>query len=289
MDEAHGAHLRWIGIDDAVSSGADVVIQSLHKTMPALTQTALLHVNGTIVDRERIRKMLAVYQTSSPSYVLMASISLCMSWLEREGKAAFAAYADRIRQFRERMADLKNLYIYQDEHVFDWGKLVISTDRTSIHGRQLYDWLRDDAKLQMEMVSAEYVLAMSTVGDSQEGLDRLEKALRKMDETLENRSEQKKILADRISAPKRQLENWETLYWQTECVPLEQAEGRCSSDYLYLYPPGIPILVPGEVFGREQIEQIQFFLSQGLDVHGGYIKESGDVKVILHHGEKCIG
>ena len=289
VDEAHGAHLRWIGIDDAVSSGADVVIQSLHKTMPALTQTALLHVNGTIVDRERIRKMLAVYQTSSPSYVLMASISLCMSWLEREGKAAFAAYADRIRQFRERMADLKNLYIYQDEHVFDWGKLGISTDRTSIHGRQLYDWLRDDAKLQMEMVSAEYVLAMSTVGDSQEGLDRLEKALRKMDETLENRSEQKKILADRISAPKRQLENWETLYWQTECVPLEQAEGRCSSDYLYLYPPGIPILVPGEVFGREQIEQIQFFLSQGLDVHGGYIKESGDVKVILHHGEKGIG
>lgn len=293
VDEAHGSHLRWLGFDDAVDCGADVVIQSLHKTMPALTQTALLHIQGNLVSKERIRKMLATYQTSSPSYVLMASMSLCMSWLENEGQAAFETYKKQTLQFRERLSGLKHLFLYSSEEDFDFGKFVIGTIRASLNGRQLYDRLRDEFKLQMEMVCAEHVLAMTTVGDSKEGLERLARALEQMDSELESHVSERtwsdeKSFEMHLRAPERMLEIDEAVDLATEEIPLAKAEGRMIGDYVYLYPPGIPLLVPGEVLGREQIEQIQYFERQGLDVHGGYIKESNDVKVILHHGEKCI-
>lgn len=281
VDEAHGAHLRWIGISDAVACGADVVIQSLHKTMPALTQTALLHINGPLVDRERLRKKLATYQTSSPSYVLMASMSLCMTWLETEGEKAFARYCEQVHELRERLKQLKHLRLYDTSEPYDWGKLVVCTDRVRMSGRALYDELRDNFKLQMEMVSAEYVLAMTTVGDCEEGLRRLEAALWQMDEMLEGRKE---IKVERyFTMPKRVYEMDEAADAVSEMVELRQAQGRILSDFIYLYPPGIPLMVPGEMIEQDQIQQIQYFIDHGLDVHGGYIKENANVKVILHH------
>lgn len=293
VDEAHGSHLRWLGFDDAMDCGADVVIQSLHKTMPALTQTALLHIQGNLVPKERIRKMLATYQTSSPSYVLMASMSLCMSWLENEGPATFEIYKKQTLQLRERLSGLKHIFLYSPEEDFDFGKLVIGTTHASLNGRQLYDRLRDEFKLQMEMVCAEHVLAMTTAGDSKEGLERLARALEQMDSELESNVSERiwfdeKSFEIRLWAPERMLEIDEAVDLAMEEIPLVQAEGRIIGDYVYLYPPGIPLLVPGEVLGSAQIDQIQYFERQGLDVHGGYIKENKDVKVILHHGEKCI-
>ena len=290
VDEAHGAHLRWIGCKDAISCGADVVIQSLHKTMPALTQTALIHIQGERVSKQRIRKMLATYQTSSPSYVLMGSMSLCMDWLEDEGVAAFEAYAQMAKKYRDRLKNLKHLYLYTPEEDYDWGKWVIGTSRSRMNGRQLYDLLRDRFLLQMEMVSDAYVLAMTTVGDSKEGLERLAQALEMMDAELDSfePAEEKPFVQFQMSSPERAMEIDEAADLEYGFLPLEKAQGCVTSDYIYLYPPGIPLMVPGEVIGDDQIRQIQYYESQGLDVHGGYIKEKKDVKVILHHGEKCI-
>lgn len=314
VDEAHGAHLRWIGISDAVSCGADVAIQSLHKTLPALTQTALIHMNGALVDRERICKMLAAYQTSSPSYVLMASISQCMTWLEQEGAEKFEAYKQQTLKLRERLENMKYLYLYKPETIFDWGKLVLCVGNrgggdnislvSGVHmtGRELYDRLRIDFGLQMEMTSTHYALAMTTVGDSPEGFQRLAEALETIDADLECRMGAVEVIgvgpgcsADTIGAagagagcfteaPERRMEIDAAVELPTEEVPLSQAARRVMGDYLYLYPPGIPMLVPGEVIRMEHIEQIQNYLNQGLEVHGGYLKEKGNVKVILHHG-----
>lgn len=289
VDEAHGAHLRWIGLPDAVSSGADVVIQSLHKTMPALTQTALIHINGRLVNRERLRKMLATYQTSSPSYVLMASVSQCMSWLAQEGAEQFDLYRQEVWQLRERLKNMKHLYLYEPEGVFDWGKLVICTDRSDQTGRKLYDRLRKGFDLQMEMASARYVLAMTTVGDSPEGLQRLAQALEAIDgEAGQNGGSVQWPGVNKTGisqlVPERYMEMDAAAEQPTEEVALASAAGRVMGDYLYLYPPGVPILVPGEVIQMKHIENIQNYLSQGLEVHGGYLKESGNVKVILHHG-----
>lgn len=287
VDEAHGAHLRWIGLEDAVDCGADVVIQSLHKTMPALTQTALIHINGQLVDRERLRKMLATYQTSSPSYVLMASISQCMTWLEQEGREPFEFYKRQVQGLREHLKNMKHLYLYTPDRAFDWGKLVICTGRSGA-GRELYDGLRQKFGLQMEMASADYVLAMTTVGDRPEGLRRLAEALETMDIGMQPSGETGiRITKTKIfvpTAPERCMEIDAAAEQPTETVALDESCGRVIGDYLYLYPPGVPILVPGEVIQIEHIERIQNYLSQGLEVHGGYSKENGNVKVILHHG-----
>ena len=288
VDEAHGSHLRWMGFKDALSSGADVVIQSLHKTMPALTQTALLHIQGNLVSKPRIRKMLATYQTSSPAYVLMGSMSLCMEWLEAEGEKAFEAYGQMEARYRKRLKGLKYLYLYTPEDICDWGKWVIGTSRSKMNGRQLYDCLRDRFLLQMEMVSDEYVLAMTTVGDAEEGFERLAQALETIDAEMEAselcEGERKNCVPFKLCAPERAMEIDEAVECAQERRLLEKAEGLVVGDYIYLYPPGIPLMVPGEVIGKDQIKQIQYYESQGLDVHGGYIKEKKDVKVVLHHG-----
>lgn len=296
VDGAHGAHFPWVGLPDAVACGADVVIQSLHKTLPALTQTALIHINGGLVNRERIRKMLSGYQTSSPSYVLMASISQCMTWLEQEGPEQFERYKRQAGELRKRLANMKQLYLYEPKADFDWGKLVICSRNVS--GREVYDCLREAYGLQMEMASAGYVLAMTTVGDSPEGFARLAEALEAIDFELQRPGAEAKrrgamkirvvrenrTAPEVLAMPERCMEIDRAVIRPTEEVPLEEAAGRVMGDYLYLYPPGVPMLVPGEVIQMKHIEQVKNYLNQGLEVHGGYSKESGNVKVILHHG-----
>ncbi len=98
-----------------MSAGADVVIHSVHKTLPALTQTAILHIQGRLVDRERIRGFLSVYQSSSPSYVLMASIDACVDLLERKGTELFREHVKGLSAFRESCRDLKTLYLAGDD------------------------------------------------------------------------------------------------------------------------------------------------------------------------------
>ena len=116
VDQAHGAHFPFSDYfpEDAVSAGADVVIHSVHKTLPALTQTAILHIQGRLADRERIRHFLSVYQSSSPSYVLMASIDACVDLLERKGTELFRKHVKGLSAFRESCRDLKTQMCIRD-------------------------------------------------------------------------------------------------------------------------------------------------------------------------------
>jgi arginine/lysine/ornithine decarboxylase len=221
----------------------------------------------------------------------MASISQCIAWASAEGDTAFAAYRQRTERLRRRLAALKHLYLYVPEGAFDWGKLVICAGDSGLSGAELSKRLRKDYALQVEMVSAEYVLAMTTVGDSDEGFERLAEALEQMDaEVPLNRIGHRtfgfseSLFSDGPALPERSMDIHEALEQPMEELPLAASAGRVAGDYLYLYPPGIPILVPGEVIQMQHIKQIQYDLDRGLEVHGGYIKEKGHVKVILYHG-----
>ena len=165
VDEAHGAHLGFHEAypENSVQCGADVVIQSTHKTLPSPTQTAVLHVNGTLVNRDHLRKYLAIYQTSSPSYLLMTGIEEGLYLLEKEGEARLNKLLDMRRQLEKELASCKHVRIcpYTEP-----SKIIISVKNTNFTGKQLYDLLREKYHLQLEMACETYALAMLSMMDT---------------------------------------------------------------------------------------------------------------------------
>lgn len=200
MDEAHGAHFGFHPYfpENANTKGADVVIHSLHKTLPALTQTALIHLNGTRIDRRKIRNYLHIFQTSSPSYVLMASMDECLRMVAEQGDVLFETYVKNLESKRRELKKLKHIRLLETEE-FDRSKLVLSVKDTILKkenrvftGKMLYERLLLEYHLQMEMAAGSYLIAMTSIGDTKEGMDRLISALFEIDEELEKSQRKRK-------------------------------------------------------------------------------------------------
>ena len=283
VDEAHGAHLCFSDAfpESALQKGADIVIQSLHKTLPSLTQTALLHMQGSLVSEERLKRFLAIYQSSSPSYVFMSSMDACIRLLEASSKTLFETYQKRLSGCREKLSHLKYLHLVEPDEVIgrngvydmDCSKIIISTKGTSIDGEMLREKLLKDYKLEMEMTAPSYVLALSSVMDSEEGFSRLSQALLAIDSELSNQKESKK--KEVSSKAKVEFEHQNAICtiaaamdadWEE--LDFAQAEGRISTEFVYLYPPGIPCIAPGEQITKELILKIEGWKKQGLEVQG---------------------
>ncbi|MCD7761586.1 MAG: PLP-dependent transferase [Lachnospiraceae bacterium] len=339
VDEAHGAHFAMHPYfpQSALGSGADIVINSLHKTMPSLTQTALLHVKGSRADRERLRKYLGIYQSSSPSYVLMAGMDECVRLMETQGQELFEKFVRRLTALREHLGRMKVLHLVIGGEpeigafAFDRAKVLISTERASgqalsffetapdadgsfglrlyrgtLTGPVLAEILRKRYHLEVEMAAEQYVTAIMTVADTQEGFDRLEAALLEIDERLweagssdgaaekaaetvyssgpvkENieadRGEQDTVhscrktatvrTAGRIPRPIEVMTMEEADNAPQEAVPIGLSPGRTAAEFVYLYPPGIPLLVPGERVPDELPELLAGYQAEGLSVQG---------------------
>ena len=182
VDEAHGAHFHFSDYFpvSAAQLGADVVINSVHKTLPCLTQTGVTHLCSDRVSREKLMRFLGIYQSSSPSYILMSSIDACMDKLEREGDEMFRVFTENLEKARERLGKCKYIRLVTPEacecqRVFDFdrSKILLSTVNSSLNGRQLHQILREEFHLEMEMEAENYVLALAAVGDTEEGFRRL--------------------------------------------------------------------------------------------------------------------
>ena len=270
VDEAHGAHFPFSDYfpEDSVSCGADVVIHSVHKTLPALTQSALIHINGSVADRERIRHYLTVYQSSSPSYVLMAGISQCMEWIGSH-RQEFDRYAGRLQTCREHLEQMKTLRLVQCPGM-DRSKILISVRDTEISGKELQDILLEKYHVELEMACSSYVCALSSVADREEDLRRLTHALLDLDGILKRIcGRQKKVYAKDTVIPAIQRCTLLQADGRTrEYCKLEKAAGKISGDFVTLYPPGIPILAPGELAEEQILERINRYVREGLEVDG---------------------
>lgn len=284
VDEAHGAHLNFSEFfpESAVLKNADFVIQSLHKTLPCFTQTAILHSNRPEYHK-KISFYLSIYESSSPSYLFLASMDQCFTMLETEGRALFKEYTDGLITLRESLASLKGLKLFsQNEKVYqlDLSKLVILTNPDNLNGFELSQRLLKDFRLQMEMSSCCYSLGMTSVCDTREGFQRFKKALITIDQGLPNFL--KKSLKDCESNQKLRsdkiYEPYEVLEKEEEFMDLKISEGRVISDYICMYPPGSPVLVPGEAISKECIKRILFAKEMGLFVTG--INRKGQIAVI---------
>ena len=272
VDEAHGAHfLKESGFPkSAIRCGADVVIQSTHKTLPALTQTALLHVNQDYKYKEKVRKYLSMFQTSSPSYVLMASIDRAMHWYMEDGREAYKKYMADLKKLRTALkAKLNYLKVLEPEQVFDYdlSKILISTENSHISGEELHRKLLKKYHIQAEMVSAKYVLFMTSVADKEEFYRRFLDALLEIDGTLEKNPMPGKV-EDEMSKPKSMMRICEAVESKKKALPLMESMGEISASYVSIYPPGIPLLTPGEKISERSVRSLQFYLEEGLEVCG---------------------
>lgn len=282
VDEAHGAHFGFHEYfpKSSVEMGADLVIHSLHKTLPSLTQTALLHVNGNRVDRECLRRFLDIYQTSSPSYVFMAGMDSCVCLLEKRGGELFESLRRNLEVFYKQTESLGCIYLANHGlmgksgiHDFDRSKLVISVRNAGFTGNQLANLLRNRYHLELEMAGGSYGLALTSISDTEEGFLRLSEALKEIDACLENKigkNTEKSTLTIEDIVIKNEV--WcrihEALESPGESVLLEKAEGKICREFVYLYPPGIPMLVPGEIISREVLGKIRRLVREGYSVQG---------------------
>lgn len=269
VDEAHGAHLGFGGFPPgAVKLGADLVVQSAHKTLPSLTQTALLHLRGERVDGDGLERALNIFESSSPSYVLLSSLSGCVRFLEnpnalapwRAGLAAFGREIDRLEhlQVPGHGRNAENPY----PGVFRWDPskiLVFGGD-----GFRLMDALRQRFGIETEMSMPHFALALTGAGDTEESLTRLARALLELDrEPLTGRVP---VPGPPPAFPPARLGLREALSAPFETLPLERAAGRVCAQYLWVYPPGVPLAVPGEVLTPAVLERLAALTRGGAEL-----------------------
>lgn len=282
VDEAHGAHFGFHPYfpENSNQAGADIVIHSLHKTLPSLTQTALLHMNGGLVRREKVRRYLHMLQSSSPSYVLMASIDSCIDLLENHRKELFDPYAKRLKHLRKELSGLKKLQLIETKS-YDRSKVMISVRNTDISSRQLYSKLLEDYHLQMEMAAGTYILAMTSVGDTQEGMDRLIAALKEIDAGCrfpKERETDRKLPC--LSLPDVVYNSSDIENLMKRTVLFRDSVGQIAAEYVYLYPPGIPLVIPGEKVTKEAADMLQWYYGMGFPIEG--LKDGQYIEVLAH-------
>lgn len=297
VDAAHGAHFGMADYlpETAVTAGADIVIHSLHKTLPSPTQTALLHVNGKRANIDRVERYLSVFQTTSPSYVFMAGIDECICMIRKSKEKLFSDFYRKRKKLQDSLKGLERIHVIDaftplsvdngDKIVPEMGKMLLIPDREYMTARELYDLLRTRYRLQPEMASPVYVLLFLTIMDTEEGYDRLSSALHEIDNNLKKKGDTKKY-------PEMYLEKRtegrlpEAVYtiaqadaMEGEWIPAALAAGRISQGFVVVYPPGQPLLVPGERITEQMIEDLKYYRSSGCEVQGV------DVQDIDAHGE----
>lgn len=273
VDEAHGAHFPFSDSFpvEAIQCGADVAVVSLHKTLPSLTQTALLLTSN----KELINPLaenLAIFETSSPSYVFMSSIEKCLDFCK--DTKAFDEYIIRLNSFDEKCSELKNIKVLccgndkiKNHNFFDFdiSKITVSVKGLNINGVQLADKLRNDFKIETEMVCSDYVLLITTVCDTDEGFARLINALQIIDSECSAKELNYNNLI--LSQPRIALNPCDCSGKSGDFCLLKNSINKISLEYVWAYPPGIPIVAKGEVITQEIVDTIFMQIENGINVY----------------------
>lgn len=282
VDEAHGAHFPFaeegsVFPTSAIALGADVVIQSIHKTLPSLTQTAVMHLKKGFITVENVDRYTHIYQSTSPSYVLLASIEQCIAYMNEGGRGDLMRFGERIEAIRNQLTDLQQLRFINTSFKGKYGvydidpsKVIVSTKYADISGVELERILREVCSLEMEMYTANYVTAMTSLLDTDEGLQRLVQAFTAIDARLAAHKKQSDAIEPHAIPHTEQIQTTIAVAVEAPQVQRRLADvaGQVSAEFIYVYPPGTPIVAPGEVFTEEVIARIQEYKRLGLPVQG---------------------
>lgn len=289
VDEAHGPHLKF---NDrlpmsALEAGADLCTQSTHKIIGAMTQGSLLHVRTKYVDVERVQAIMNLLQTTSPSYILMASLDTSRRQIALEGKELLDYAIDLAEETRERINKIPGFYCYGKEllgqpgvFAIDPTKICITCRDLGITGFDLDMILSNKYHIQMELSDLYNVLAVGSFGDTKENMDKLIKALEEISKEYMNKDTRKADFLDIPEIPKQVLIPREAFNGNKTSVLLEDSVGEVSGEFLMAYPPGIPVLCPGEVITEEIVQYVNDLKKTGLYVQGTEDPKVEYIKVV---------
>ena len=303
VDEAHGAHFspkRGTSFpESAISLGADLVVQSPHKTLCSLTQSAWILGNGERYSREKLSFYLSVFQTTSPSYPLMLSLEKATTLLEREGEVLFSHWKEVMKGFREQARTLSYFsFLWEKEEAcfaMDYSKIflrALGIPELRL-GRDLAKLLREDYGIESEMHSGENLLLMTGPFISEEELDRLFLALKDIERRFgeeKGKPLRSKLLSSalyQISVAENTLQISEGLK-EGEELNLRDGEGRICLEYLSLYPPGIPLLFPGEKLTAEKIQGIEALEKEGIELQYSRHRQGESGKIIFQKDKRNV-
>ena len=270
VDEAHGAHLGlWEGFPkNAMQQGADLAVSSLHKLLPSLTQTAILHVGGGLVPLPEVERQTGIFQSSSHSYLLLASIDGCVRFLETEGPAAFAAWDRRLKEVREKLQPLQHLRLVEGPYPMDPAKLVISTRHSALNGVELKRRLREEYKIELEMALDHYAVAMTGLGSDDAMPERLSQALLALDTAAGPALEEPPEAEALPPLPPQRMRLEDAARQGGGFTFLYDGMGKVSGEYIWAYPPGIPLITPGEEITVEVVETVERLYRAGVKLVG---------------------
>ena len=274
VDEAHGTHF-YFGENfpvTAMAAGADMASVSMHKSGGSLTQSSLLLV-GKDMHPGYVRQIINLTQTTSASYLLLASLDISRRNLALRGWEAFARVAELAEYAREEINRIGGYYAFGDElvnrdsvYAFDPTKLSVHTLDIGLAGIEVYDILRDEYDIQIEFGDLGNMLAYLSIGDRKQEVERLVSAL--ADIKRRYQKDKTGMLSQEYIPPRVVMTPQESFYAPKEQLPIQEAEGRICSEFVMCYPPGIPILAPGEEITDEIIEYILYAKEKGCSMTG---------------------
>ncbi|MEG0259508.1 MAG: aminotransferase class I/II-fold pyridoxal phosphate-dependent enzyme, partial [Lysinibacillus sp.] len=277
VDEAHGVHIKFH--DDlplsAMQAGADMAATSVHKLGGSMTQSSVLNVREGLVSAKRVQSIFSMLTTTSTSYPILASLDTARRQLAIHGYDLIDDAIRLAKDARKRINQIAHITCAGKEKLhssatfdMDPTKLLISVKDLGITGHQAEEWLRHNANIEVELSDLYNILCLITLGDTKKEINLLVNALQRMSRAFDSEAVIKETNVTVPEIPALAMSPRDAFYASTEIVPFSSAMGRISAEFIMVYPPGIPIFIPGEIITAENIEYIQMNIDAGLPVQG---------------------
>ncbi|MGE5632150.1 MAG: aminotransferase class I/II-fold pyridoxal phosphate-dependent enzyme [Caulobacteraceae bacterium] len=277
VDEAHGSHFRFnkkLPVS-ALEAGADMAAQSIHKTLASMTQSSMLQVRSDKVDLEKLKFFLQLTQTASPSHILLASLDIARYIMEEEGEELLDKAIEWSNWARSEINIATDLYCLDRDRIGSCGIYDIDPTRITVNfrdisasGKEADHILRNRFKIQVEMSDLYNIIAITTIGDESKDYEKFVNALKRINAEAQHFEPAKADITFSREIPELALLPWEAAYREKEAVSAESSIGRICGEMIIPYPPGIPVLIPGEIITREIIDYIRLCVDNGIKING---------------------
>jgi arginine/lysine/ornithine decarboxylase len=270
----------------AVEAGADMCVQSTHKILSALSQGSVLHVQSDLVDITRVRRVVSLLQTTSPNYLILASLDLARFQAVSHGEKALDRVIRWAEYGRKRLNNLKNIFCMTRKDIQDRGydmdvtKLTINVTRTGLSGHEIEDILAKDYRVQVDAADLFNLIAIMGIGSDKSDVDRLVGALEEIVHRHHGTAQNWILVIPELTTEMVMVPRDVFLLYKSKRVPLNKAVGHISAQTLTPYPPGIPVLIPGERITQPIVDYLQDLAEKDIRVVGQEGEKLQTIKVV---------